>query len=153
MVKSSTMALLAGCFVLAGCSGDDTSEADSQADAASVVEAAPLEAPEAEPLPALDEPAYVGVWASAPGACEAAPGAEGATPVVFTIGEFIGDGELCRIGHAEEGTENGWRLEMICTDEDGVEFTDLVELDVDGNQLRLVRQGKPEAVYSRCVGA
>lgn len=150
-MKIANFAVLVALTVVAACS-KEAGESDQPPENI-VADKAPIEAPEAEPLPAPDAPAYVGVWTSEAGACEAAPGAEGTAPMVITIGEFIGDGELCRIGHAEQGAGNGWRLEMICADEDDIEYTDLMDLAVDGDRLRMTRQGQPEAVYTRCQSA
>jgi len=104
---------------------------------------------ETAPLAEPNAPAYVGVWAAGKDWCGVAPGSADPSPIAFTEGEFIGYENLCRIGYAEEGAQGGWRMELICESE-GVEYTDVVELDVDEEMLRLVRADAPETTFVRC---
>ena len=101
------------------------------------------------PLVDPSEPFYVGVWAGDPSWCAIAPGSSDAAPIVITEGEFIGYENRCRIGAAEEGTEGGWRLELVCEAE-GVEFVETVDFDIDGELLRMSRENGEEVALSRC---
>lgn len=127
----------------AACSKSDEPKIEDQSDEPVLpsIETAPLIEP--------DAPAYVGVWAAEKDWCSIAPGAADPSPIALTEGEFIGYENLCRIGYAEEGTEGGWRMELICQSE-GVEYTEVVDLDVDGEMLRLTRNGAAEALFTRC---
>jgi hypothetical protein len=103
---------------------------------------------EVPPIPASSAPFYVGKWAARAEWCDAAPGvAEG--PILIAGTKFIGPSLQCRIGRAVEGTEGGWRLERVCR-RDGVETTDEIDVDVDGEMLRIAEAGAPEVALTRC---
>lgn len=104
----------------------------------------------AAPQEPLAPPAWLGEWAPDPALCGIAPGSADPSPVSFTAGEFMGYEERCRIGAAEEGTEGGWLLALVCEDATG-ELVRLLEVDVDGATMRLKRDGGPEATLLRCV--
>ena len=104
-----------------------------------------------EPVADPAQPIFVGLWSADPSWCALAPGSTDAAPIVITEGEFIGYENRCRFGLAEEGTEGGWRLELVCEAE-GVEYVETVDLDVDGETLRLSREGADEIALTRCPG-
>lgn len=98
---------------------------------------------------AAAEPFYVGVWAADAAFCANAPGSGEAAPIEITAGEFVGYENRCRIVDRQEGTEAGWRLSMICAAE-GAETPDTIDVDVDGDMLRLKRAEGPEIAFVRC---
>lgn len=104
---------------------------------------------EVEPMEEPAAPYYVGVWAVDPAICAIAPGSGDPAPIAITEGEFIGYENRCRIGAAEEGTEGGWRLSLVCLAE-GVEYVETVDVDIDGDMLRLKREDAPETAFVRC---
>lgn len=132
-----------GAVALAGCSNSDEPAVQDEAPNPTLV--AEDIAPIAEP----DAPAFVGVWAADTAWCGITPGSADPGPVVFTEGEFLGYENICRIGYAAEGTEGGFRLEMICEAE-GVEYTDVVDVEVDGDILRMRRGDEEEVLLNRC---
>ena len=147
MTPSRLIALFAVAALTLGACGREEPEIEDQ----------PLE-PAAEdldiaegvaPTEPMAEPAYYGVWAADADWCDIAPGSADPSPIAFTESEFVGYENRCRVGYAEEGTEGGWRLELVCMGE-GVEYTDVVEVDVDGEMLRMRREGAEEAVFVRC---
>ncbi|MEL7490786.1 MAG: hypothetical protein AAGJ73_08700 [Pseudomonadota bacterium] len=142
-MRKKNFLVAAALAALIACSQSDEPAIEAQSDEPT------LPAIETEPLSEPDAPVYVGVWAAQGDWCDIAPGSADPSPIAFTEGEFIGYENLCRIGYAEEGTEGGWRMEFICESE-GVEYTDVVDLDVDGEMLRLTRADAPETVFVRC---
>ena len=100
----------------------------------------------AEPL----APLYIGVWGAGEAACNVAPGRPG--PVVFTAGRFLGYENACDISAAEEGTDGGWRLSMVCTTE-GQTVEETADVDIDGDRLRLSRNGGEPVEFVRCADA
>lgn len=94
-------------------------------------------------------PLFVGVWAAEQEWCEIAPGSGDPAPIAITENEFIGYENRCAIAQIEEGTEAGWRVTMTCQAE-GVETTEIMELDIDGDKLRLRRGDNPETVFVQC---
>ena len=102
-------------------------------------------------IDSLSGPAYQGVWSTEQSLCATFPGSADPSPIAITDGEFVEFGRRCLVGNAEEGTEGGWQLGLICNN-DGVEFTEVIDLDVDGEMLRLRRDGKEEEIYVRCSG-
>jgi len=144
--KTHIIAAVAALVGLAACGKSDDSSIEDQ----------PLEpilpAEETKPISEPNAPAYVGVWSADPEWCASAPGSADPGPVAFTEGEFIGFENICRIGYAAEGTDGGWRLEMICESE-GIEYTDVVEVDVDGEILRMRREDQDETIFTRCIEA
>ncbi len=158
-------------FALAACedgpdngAGDAAGEAaGAPSDAAPPAEAVALDADghaEGEEVAAfetLEAPAYVGVWAAEDGgSCGGVPGAGPDAPIAMTESEFIADAGLCILASAEEGTDGGWTLELLCQ-ADGVEVAETVEADIDAGddatgapaRMRLTRGGV-ETAYSRC---
>jgi hypothetical protein len=103
------------------------------------------------PSAPISPPGWIGVWAKEANQCAMAPGTGNDAPVSLTSTEFLGYGERCRIGAAEEGTEGGWRLELVCTT-DGVERIEAMDVDVDGTMLRLTRENVEEMALVRCEG-
>ena len=103
-------------------------------------------------LDALSGPAYQGVWATEQSLCDVFPASADPSPMVITDEAFVEYGRRCIIGKAEEGTEGGWQLELICSN-DGIEFTEVLDVDVDGAMLRLRRGEQEEELYMRCSGA
>ena len=138
----------ANAALLAACGSDEAAPDIDEQPAEPIL---PAEAETVAPIEAPDAPAYIGVWALSADVCDAAPGSADPSPIALTEGEFIGYENFCRIGYAEEGTEGGWRLELIC-DAEGVEYMELAEVDVDGEMLRLKRGDAPETALVRCEG-
>lgn len=103
-----------------------------------------------QPLEALNGPAYEGVWAEQRALCDTFPGSADPSPVVITEQEYIEYENRCLIGNAEEGTEGGWRLGLVCNS-DGIEYTETLDLDVDGEMLRMRRQDGDENIFVRCT--
>lgn len=103
---------------------------------------------EVPPMRRADAPFYVGVWAVDPAVCALAPGSAVPSPIAITAREFLGYENRCRIAGAQEGTEGGWRLALVCRAA-GVETQETIEVDVDGAMLRL-RRGANETAYVRC---
>ena len=134
----------ASALALAAC-GDGNRNIENQP-IEPTVEPAPQGA-ETSPMTPADTPVYYGVWAADPELCALAPGAADPSPIAFAEGEFIGDGRRCRIAEAEEGTEGGYLLDLVC---DG-EAAETIEVDVDGKMLRLTREDGAETAYSRCA--
>jgi hypothetical protein len=118
----------------------------------SEIDRQPIE-PEAEAFeraPGVAQPPfYVGVWAVHPSVCAFAPGSADPSPIALTEREFLGYESRCRVAEAQEGTEGGWRLSLVCAS-DGIERVETLELDVDGAMLRVRRQDGPEAALVRC---
>lgn len=99
--------------------------------------------------PAADEPVYLGIWAANPSLCGIAPGSADPSPVAFTADAFIGYENRCRIANAQEGTEGGYRLDLLCEGE-GAPYAETVDVDVGGDMLRLSRADGEETVFIRC---
>lgn len=99
----------------------------------------------AEPAP----PLYIGVWAADEGGCAVPPGEPGR--IVFTDDRFLGYENACRITSSQEGTEGGWRLVMTCEAE-GMTVEETADADVDGDRLRLSRNGGEPVEFIRCAG-
>jgi len=138
------LALAAATVAVAGCERTpDISEQSHEPDAEALT---PGDA--VAPLSAATAPFFVGKWAPEMDACAIAPGLAGG-PVIITETEFVGPEGRCRIGMAAEGTEGGWRLERVCL-ADGVETVDAIDVDVDGEMLRVSQDGAPEAALVRC---
>ncbi len=94
-------------------------------------------------------PLYIGVWAADDDLCAAAPGEPG--PVEFTATQFLGYENTCDIVSSEEGTEGGWRLEMRCTAE-GDTIMETADVDLDGERLRVSRNGGDPVTFVSCLG-
>lgn len=103
-----------------------------------------------QPLEALSGPAYQGVWASKRSVCDIYPGSADPAPIAITEQEFIDYEKRCMIGSAEEGTEGGWRLALVCSS-DGIEYTESLDVDVDGEMLRMRRDDGDEVTMVRCT--
>ena len=103
------------------------------------------------PLTPPRVPVYYGVWAVDKELCDLAPGSAAASPIAFAEGEFIGFENRCRIDAAQEGTEGGYRINLVCMAE-GVETVETVDVDVDGEMLRIRRSEGAETVFVRCEG-
>lgn len=100
----------------------------------------------AEPL----APLYIGVWAADEAACGVPPGRPG--PVVFADRRFLGYENTCDIVSAEEGTDGGWRLSMTCMAE-GETVEEVADVDIDGDRLRMSRNGGEPVEFVRCDNA
>jgi hypothetical protein len=94
-------------------------------------------------------PAYYGEWAADAEWCDSAAGSSERSPIAFTETEFVGYENRCHIGEAREGTDGGYQLALVCMAE-GVETVEVLEVDVDGEMLRLKWQGGAESVFVRC---
>ncbi len=103
------------------------------------------------PMTPRTAPFYVGVWAVDPALCSIAPGSGDPAPIAITENEFVGYENRCRVAEAQEGTEAGWRLSLVCMAE-GVEYVETIDVDVDGDMLRLRRENAPETAFVRCIG-
>lgn len=136
-------------FALLAACGDAEERAVREAPVEPTVEpAAPAE--DAAPMIPPAAPVYVGVWAAEADWCENAPGSGENAPIAITEGEFLGYENRCLIGQVEEGTEGGYLVALACESE-GVERTEVLELDVDGEMLRMKREGADdETVFVRC---
>lgn len=142
-MKAIRAALAVSALALAACGNGDRNIENQPIEP--TVEPAPQGA-ESEPMTPADTPVYYGVWAADPDLCGVPPGSADPSPIAFTEGEFIGEGRRCRIRGAQEGTEGGYRLDLVC---DG-EAAETVDVDVDGNMLRLRGETGAETAYSRC---
>lgn len=98
------------------------------------------------------EPLYVGVWAAKKSWCGVAPGSAVPSPIEITREAFIGYENRCVTNSAEEGTDGGWRLKWTCAAE-GAEVEEVADIDIDGDRLRLSRNGGPPAEFVRCESA
>lgn len=136
---------LAAAIALAGCErGPETADPSNEPEAGAL-----RPGDDVAPASAASAPFFVGKWAASHDACATAPGlADG--PVIITETEFVGPGGRCRIGFAAESDEGGWRLERVCRS-DGVESVDSVDVDVDGDMLRISQDGAEEAALMRCA--
>jgi hypothetical protein len=94
-------------------------------------------------------PVYYGVWASDEDHCDIAPASAVPSPIAFAEGEFIGYENRCRIGEATEGTDGGYQLTLVCMAE-GVETVETLDVDVDGEMMRLKWKNGGEAAFVRC---
>jgi hypothetical protein len=102
------------------------------------------------PLTPPAAPVYYGVWAADEDWCANAPGSSEKAPIAFTEGEFVGYENRCHIGDAQEGTDGGYQLALVCTAE-GIETVETLDVDVDGEMLRLKwHSSGGEAVFVRC---
>jgi len=137
----------ASALALAAC-GDGNRNIENQP-IEPTVEPAPPGA-ETSPMTPADTPVYYGVWAADPELCALAPGAADPSPIAFSEGEFVAYGRRCRIAEAAEGTEGGYQLDILCRG-GGPETAETVEVDVDGNMLRLRGEDGAETAYSRCA--
>lgn len=138
--------LAGACALLAACG--DADDATYAAPVEPTVEpSAPAE--ETAPMVPAAAPVYVGVWAANPAWCASAPGAGEEAPIAITEAEFLGYENRCMIGDGQEGTEGGYQLALSCQ-ADGVERQEIIEVDVDGETLRLKREGADETVFVRC---
>ncbi|MBB5518161.1 hypothetical protein [Amphiplicatus metriothermophilus] len=99
--------------------------------------------------PTAHQPVYIGVWAAEPALCGVAPGSADPSPVAFTADAFIGYENRCRIANAQEGTEGGYRLDLLCEGE-AAPYAETVDVDVGGDMLRLSRADGQETVFVRC---
>ncbi|MGE0409234.1 MAG: hypothetical protein AB7P23_08225 [Amphiplicatus sp.] len=142
MVRTAAFALFA---LLVAC--DRRPAIEDQPIEPAVEPAAPGE--ETAPLIPEEAPVYYGVWAREAKDCGVAPGSADPAPVAFAEGEFVGYENRCRVGKVEEGTEGGYQLELFCMAE-GVETVEEVELDVDGEMLRMRWGDAPETTFMRC---
>ena len=138
------------------CSRDDENEAAAPvSDEPAVGEVDPI-APgdDVQPFEALTGPAYEGVWALSEDICDVTPGSADPAPIAITEREFIGYENRCLIASAEEGTEGGWTLELVCEGE-GVEYRETVDVDVDGETISLKSRDDdvPDTRLVRCEGA
>lgn len=106
-------------------------------------------AEETLPMEASGQPLFVGVWAADPDWCDITPGSGDPAPIALTEGEFVGYENRCRIGDYREGTEGGYQVALVCEAE-GVEYSEIVELDIDGVMMRMRRAEGPETVFTRC---
>lgn len=95
-------------------------------------------------------PVYYGVWAAEVDCCDNAPGSSESAPIAFTETEFVGYENRCHIGEAQEGTDGGYQLALVCTAE-GIETVETLDVDVDGEMLRVkwLNSGG-EAHFVRC---
>lgn len=96
-------------------------------------------------------PVYYGEWAAEAEWCDAAAGSSERSPIAFTETEFVGYENRCQIGDAQEGTDGGYQLALVCRAE-GIETVETIDADVDGEMLRLKWQSGGEAVFVRCKG-
>lgn len=130
-------------LALAACDNEPDIEDQSIEPAAPGEETLPIESP--------SEPVYVGVWAADEDWCGVAPGTVDPSPIAISENEFIGYENRCRLGDVQEGTEGGYQIALVCEGE-GVEYTETVDLDVDGEMLRMTREGGVETLFVRCEG-
>lgn len=147
-MKAIRAALAASALALAAC-GNGNRNIETQP-IEPTVEPAPPGA-ESEPMIPADTPVYYGVWAADPDLCGVPPGSADPSPIAFSEGEFVAYGRRCRIAEAEEGAEGGYRLDILCRG-GGPETAETVDVDVDGNMLRVTREDGAETAYSRCEG-
>ncbi len=147
-MNTMTKLALAGVSLAAACSGSQEPEGERRTQTVEPV----IADVETAPLEEADAPAYVGVWAADASWCAIQPGSADPSPIAVTEAEFIGYENLCRIGYAEEGADGAWRMELIC-DGEGVEYTELAELDLDGDTMQLRRGDGPETAFVRCEDA
>ncbi|MEQ8178690.1 MAG: hypothetical protein RIC52_06215 [Amphiplicatus sp.] len=138
--------LLGAAALLAACGDDDAVTYGAPVEP-TVEPAAPAE--ETAPMVPAEAPVYVGVWAAKPEWCANAPGSGEEAPIAITEAEFLGYENRCLIGDGQEGTEGGYQIALSCQAE-GVEYQEVVEVDVDGETLRLKREGVDETVFVRC---
>lgn len=104
---------------------------------------------ETAPLTPPSAPVYVGVWSIDSELCGVAAASAVPGPIAITESEFLGYENRCSIAHAQEGTEGGYKLTLSCRSE-GVEYQETIDVDVDGEMLRLRREDAPETAFVRC---
>ncbi len=139
---------LASAFVLAAAACDRGEPAiEDQPNEPIIEPAAPGDEVAPQQLPAA--PVYYGVWAADADYCDVPPASAIPSPIAFAEGEFIGYENRCRIGEAVEGTDGGFTLALVCMAE-GVETVETLDVDVDGEMMRLKWKNGGEAVFVRC---
>ena len=144
----TTLAVAALAAMLAGCGREAAPEAmDAEPDVVVGAEMPPGE--DVAPIERSGEPIYVGVWASDEALCALTPGSADPSPLAITEAEFIGYENRCRVAGADEGTEGGFLIELVCEAE-GVEYTETVEIDVDAGSMSMSRADGSVARYVRC---
>lgn len=148
IVRLRFVTLVGACALVVAC--DDKEAVTYAAPIEPTVEpSAPAE--ETVPMVPAAAPVYVGVWAAKPEWCANAPGSAEEAPIAITEAEFLGYENRCMIGDGQEGTEGGYQIALSCQAE-GVEYQEIIEVDVDGEMLRLKREGLDETVFVRCPG-
>lgn len=138
------LALAAAVFLFACSKQDEIDEQSIEPDAEAL-----RPGDDVAPMKGADAPFYAGVWAVDPSLCAISPGSGDPAPIAITETEFIGYENRCRVADAVEGTEGGFSLSLVCLAE-GVENVETIEVDVDGEMLRLKREGAPETAFVRC---
>lgn len=140
------LAAAAIAILIAGCDRGEPNIQD-QPNEPVIEPAAPGE--EVAPQKPSTAPVYYGEWAAEAERCDVAAGSSERSPIAFTETEFVGYENRCQIGEAQEGTEGGYQLALVCTAE-GVETVETLDVDVDGEMLKLKWQNGGEAVFVRC---
>ena len=140
-VRPLFIPVFAALLALAACNEDVIVEEPEAPVSSEAIDEGP-----AEPL----APLYIGAWGADEAACNAAPGRPG--PIVFTAERYLGYENACDITADEEGTDGGWRLSMICEAE-GVTVEEIADVDIDGDRLRLSRNGGEPVEFIRCADA
>ncbi len=144
-VTSIRVGLAVVCIALAAVACDRRPKTET--DEPVIEPAAPGE--DVAPQKPATAPVYYGVWAAKEDLCDIAPGSADPSPIAFAEGEFVGYENRCHIGEVQEGTEGGYRLSLVCVSE-GVEAVQTLDVDVDGETLRLKWQNGGEATFVRC---
>lgn len=145
--RSMRIGLAVAALALVGACDNDAPRIEEQPNEPAIEPAAPGE--EVSPQTPLAAPAYYGVWATEEDHCDIPPASAVPSPIAFAEGEFVGYENRCRIGEAKEGTDGGYQLALVCMAE-GVETVETLDVDVDGEMMRLKWKNGGEAVFVRC---